>query len=133
MSDYDPYQSVRNAEEQGARDLQNLGRGAGRTSGFESPLLWGMVGALLGGLLGRGLIGALVGAAILGGGFALLKRGLISRDGLSDRAVLKWAILGALVGMVGAFLFGRVSLMLCAGLGGASGALAHIAKARLKG
>jgi len=74
-------------------------RGATRPSDFASRVFWGMVGAILGGILGRGLSGAFVGIAVLGGGLYLVKRAFPCRRPAAGR--LPQAQVGARRGIRG--------------------------------
>lgn len=127
MSDWsDHLERLRDAEDRQAIENMSLGRnfGARGPSGFGSPVFWGMIGAILGGILGRGLIGALVGGAFAGGGFYILKRAVTFDETHSDRiTILRWALLGALVGIVAASVIGGVSVILSIGLGTVLGSL----------
>ncbi len=86
-------------------------RGSGGGSGFAGLAGWafpaGMIGAVVGGILGRGPLGAVIGAAVFAGAIwvpMMVLHGI--RGNAATRPILPWMIKGGIAGVVfGAILF----------------------------
>lgn len=92
------------------------GGGIGNASGW--VVFFGMIGAVLGGIDGRGAMGAVVGAAVLGGGVALLAWIGRKTSRIWNRGpVFVWVILGAVGGWcLGALMHSDASGWAVAGM-----------------
>lgn len=104
-----------------------VGEGIGNASGWVVVL--GMIGAILGGIFGRGLMGAVVGAVVLGGGFAIVAWVGRKTARIWNRGpVFVWVILGAVGGwFLGALMHSDASGWAVAGMMGA-GAFRYLMK-----
>ena len=85
--------------ENGGSGPSGFGQGIGNLGGW--VMFAGMLGAVLGGLLGRGFVGAIVGAAMLAGPmWALGAFGRASSSAIGRGSVLTWTLIGAMGGAV---------------------------------
>lgn len=87
-----------------------VGGGIGNLAGWVT--LFSMIGAVLGGILGRSLAGAILGAALLGGAmWAIGALGRSSSSGSVTRlSVILWTLAGALTGAIIGSLIGADSV-----------------------
>lgn len=111
----------------GSSGAPAVGGGIGNAGGW--VVFIAMIGAILGGIVGRGLMGAVVGAVVLGGGFAVVawvgrKTSVIWNRG----PVFVWVILGAVGGwLLGAAMHSDASGWAVAGMM-AAGAFRYLTK-----
>lgn len=135
MSDSGPHHPIAEAmrvarEEAAVRDRLNaplsgapsaIGGGVGNATGW--AVFFGMIGAVLGGIFGRGLMGAIIGAVMLGGGFALVAWVGRKTSSIWNRGpVFVWVILGAVGGWcLGALMHSDASGWAVAGMMAAGG------------
>lgn len=71
----------------------------GEWQGWAVPA--GMIGAVIGGILGRGFLGAVIGALIFGGGvwtLVMMLKGVRGGGAVKDKPVIPWIFGGAVIG-----------------------------------